>query len=325
MDATKSYLAKREDCYVFSDITGKVVVLFNSDGNIIPCCQQLKAYLDNLLKCTVSIGIGKEYLEINSVRSSYYQAADALKCKCVLGGDNVICYSEFEVPRKDCPDYSFDAEDFMFRLNSGLEKEAISSVKMLIDQIGRTDPKHSNALIIIGSEIVSCLQKTCLETGIDIMTLTVDGRHPYERILLIHNEAEMSDYLCMLVSLFIEKRLAMQNVIQSDTVNALINYINDNITDYTLSLTSVADHFRMNPSYISRLFKQKMACNFCKYITSVRIDRSVGLIKGGNRKVNEIAELVGFIDPHYFGVCFRKLKGMSVTDYIKASLPDTSP
>lgn len=316
MDAAKNYLSKRDGRYAFSDITGKVAILFNSGGNIIPCCRQLKAYLDNLLKCTVSIGIGKEYPDLAGVRTSYCQAADALKCKAALGDNAVICYGEIEIPRNARPEFSFDADTFRFFLNSGLGTEAIGYVKSLL---GGAAPVQAEALSATGLDILSCLQKVCSETGIDIAGLTDGGRHPYEKLLSIREAADMEAYLKKLISAYIEKRLAMKTAAQSDTVNAIIDYINHNIADYTLSLTSVADHFRMNPSYISRLFKQRTACNFCKYITSVRVEKAVDAIRNGSRKVNEIAEYVGFIDPHYFGVCFRKLKGVSVSEYIKAA------
>jgi two-component system, response regulator YesN len=322
MDATRNYLSKRDGRYVFSDITGKVVVLFNSGGNIIPCCRQLKAYLDNLLKCTVSIGIGKEYPDLAGVRTSYCQAADALKFKVALGDDAVVCYGEIEIPRAVGPAFSFDADMFRLYLRSGLKAEALACVRSLF---GGAAPVQPEALPVIGLDVLSCLQKACSETGIDIAGLPDGGMHPYEKLLSIREAADMEAYLITLTTAYIEKRLAMKTIAQSDTINTIIAYIHANIADYTLSLTSVADHFRMNPSYISRLFKQKTACNFSKYITSVRVEKAVGAIRKGSRKVNEIAEYVGFIDPHYFGVCFRKVKGMSVSDYIKAAVSDQTP
>ena len=315
IDAVKSYLMKREDCYVFSDITGKVAVLFNGEENIIPVCQRLKTYLDNAMKCTVNIGIGKAYSGLEGIRSSYCQAADALKYKSIAGGDSVVCFSEFEILKQDDTEYDIGSADFEFRLKAGMEEQAVCTVRDFFDRIGSGSYVHPNTLHVVGSEFVSSLQKICAETGIDILEISRDGGYPYEQILRIDNIPVLADYLEGLIRRFIARLLAMRNSIQTDTVEEIKKYIDGNICDYTLSLTSVAEAFDMNPSYISRLFKQKTSCNFSKYIMAVRIDRAVEIIQNGNQKVYEIAEQTGFIDPHYFGVCFRKVTGMSVSEY----------
>uniref|UniRef100_UPI00272D2A7A helix-turn-helix domain-containing protein n=1 Tax=Vallitalea guaymasensis TaxID=1185412 RepID=UPI00272D2A7A len=58
--------------------------------------------------------------------------------------------------------------------------------------------------------------------------------------------------------------------------------------------------------------------NFKTYLINKRMDKAIQLIKSTNFKTYEIAHLVGFSNPHYFSVSFRKYTGQSPTDYRKS-------
>jgi two-component system response regulator YesN len=87
--------------------------------------------------------------------------------------------------------------------------------------------------------------------------------------------------------------------------------------EYELSLKKVGDAFFINQSYLSRLFKQKTGINYVEYLTDIRIQKAILLLKNSNMKMYQIAEQVGIIDPHYLGVCFKKVTGVSMSEYKK--------
>jgi two-component system response regulator YesN len=314
-DAVKSYLSKQENCHVFHDMTGKIAALFNTGENIIPICQRLKTHLCNIAKCAVNIGIGKPAGGLADVSLSYCQACDALKYKLVLGNNSVICFNELEILKKDSGVYDAGMEDFLFELKTGMERQAIQHLQNSFAKVRLSCGTDLNTLHIIAADLVLSILKACTETGIDMRQIFSEGKHPYEQVFKINTLPDMQSYLEQLVRQFIAELEDMRNSIQADTIDTIKKYIDDNICDYTLSLSGVADFFGMNPSYISRLFKEKTSCNFSKYLTTLRINKAIDILKNGKGKVYEIAEQVGIIDPQYFGVCFKKITGMSVSEY----------
>lgn len=58
-----------------------------------------------------------------------------------------------------------------------------------------------------------------------------------------------------------------------------------------------------------------MGESMIEYITRKRIAESVRLLNTSNLKVYEIAEQVGFRDPHYFSICFKKQMGVTVKEF----------
>jgi len=82
-----------------------------------------------------------------------------------------------------------------------------------------------------------------------------------------------------------------------------------------LSLHVVAEKFYINPSYLSRLFKEEVGQIFTKYIMQLRVDKAQHLLQTTHMKVYEISEAVGYGDVKYFNKIFKDLTGMTPVDY----------
>lgn len=106
-------------------------------------------------------------------------------------------------------------------------------------------------------------------------------------------------------------------------INQIKKYIIKNISSQDLSLKSVAKHFYLNSSYLSRFFKEKTNENFGEYITKTKMEIALKMLENPNFKAYEIAKRVGFDDPNYFSNWFKKYKGQSIKDY-KKSIIDIS-
>lgn len=111
--------------------------------------------------------------------------------------------------------------------------------------------------------------------------------------------------------------LLMQNA-NTNAVNAPIeaakhiikfNYSTD------LTLTKLADRLNLNPTYFSRLFKEKTGMSPKQYILKIRMDRAKELLSHTQYTVKEISNSVGFPDSLYFSRLFKKYEGQSPLTY----------
>jgi two-component system, response regulator YesN len=82
-----------------------------------------------------------------------------------------------------------------------------------------------------------------------------------------------------------------------------------------LSLEKAADHVHLNAYYFSKIFKQQTGETFIDYLTSLRIGRAKELIVQGGYSQKEICYLVGYNDPNYFSRVFKKVTGLTPTEY----------
>ena len=97
-------------------------------------------------------------------------------------------------------------------------------------------------------------------------------------------------------------------------VKRIKTIVADNI-DKQISLASIADSLSMNASYCSTLFKQATGENLFTYITRVRMEKAMQLLKETHLKVYEIAELCGYSESKYFISVFKKQTGMTPNEY----------
>lgn len=94
-------------------------------------------------------------------------------------------------------------------------------------------------------------------------------------------------------------------------VKKAIEYINENYSR-DISLENVAESTGVSPYYLSRLFKQELNENFVDYLTNVRIEHAIKLIKENSYSIRELSERVGYMNPTYFCKVFKKSTGKTI-------------
>lgn len=78
-----------------------------------------------------------------------------------------------------------------------------------------------------------------------------------------------------------------------------------------------AEELRVTPSHLNRAVKAETGRNAGEWIESARLSLARNLLRDPSVPVSEIAYRLGFEDPAYFSRFFRKLTGMSPTDFRK--------
>jgi len=97
---------------------------------------------------------------------------------------------------------------------------------------------------------------------------------------------------------------------------ATLEYIQLNMQD-ELSVSSLASRINQNPDYFSRQFKLHTGARPVNYINEKRVERAQYLMGTTRMNYSEISLKVGFQDLSYFSKVFKKLTGMSPSEYRK--------
>ncbi|AFH59819.2 AraC family transcriptional regulator [Paenibacillus caseinilyticus] len=92
------------------------------------------------------------------------------------------------------------------------------------------------------------------------------------------------------------------------------SYIRERFTE-ELSLEEVADHVHLNPHYLSKIFKQGTGETFIDFVTRLRIDKAKALMASQQLSLKEVCFEVGYKDPNYFSRVFKKVTGVTPTEY----------
>lgn len=93
-----------------------------------------------------------------------------------------------------------------------------------------------------------------------------------------------------------------------------ISYIRENYGK-DITLTDMAKRSGVTPEYLSKLFYRETGVNFVSFLQSFRISVAKRMLLSGKYKIYEVSEAVGFHDQKYFVKVFKKLCGVTPSEY----------
>ena len=107
--------------------------------------------------------------------------------------------------------------------------------------------------------------------------------------------------------------------VAKETVNyidAVLAYIDDNYMK-DISSSDIANFIRLNRSYLFKLFKQQTGMSVSQYLIQYRINKACEFLTEYNFSIGQIARMVGIDDIYYFSKLFKKITGLTPTEYKK--------
>lgn len=99
------------------------------------------------------------------------------------------------------------------------------------------------------------------------------------------------------------------------TLHNVLNYIELHYAE--ISASDVAFFSSYNPSYFSKVFKNNIGVNLTEYINNRRINEAIKLIKESDYSIEYICNLVGYKDKKHFYKLFKKITGVTPSQFRK--------
>jgi YesN/AraC family two-component response regulator len=139
-------------------------------------------------------------------------------------------------------------------------------------------------------------------------------------------EGRQHDHIIRLLSIFAQHLSLISNqiVVQQKSVEPPVitkakEFIASHQTE-DLTLSQVAKAVNTSTFYFCKMFKKVTGLNFTDYVSRLRVERARNLLLNKNLRVSEIAYEVGFQSLTHFNRVFKRILGVSPTQY-RAKLP----
>jgi len=95
---------------------------------------------------------------------------------------------------------------------------------------------------------------------------------------------------------------------------SICNYLENNV-DKHLRFEDIKKEFNISASVIKRLFHSNMNCGIMEYFLQLKIDAAKQMIREHELNFTEISTGLGFNSPQYFTTAFRRISGMTPSEY----------
>lgn len=132
-----------------------------------------------------------------------------------------------------------------------------------------------------------------------------------------------SAYFMLLLSRLIDnasKQLLRNGESESKKLQRLRNiliYINNNYR-LDLSVETIARASCVSPDYLKHLFSESIGMSLTEYLLRFRVSSACEIfIRNDLLGIEDVAAEVGYSDPKYFARVFKKIKGVSASEYRK--------
>lgn len=210
-------------------------------------------------------------------------------------------------------------------LNNRWKKHFLNHVEM-IDTLGLGADivevvKSIEGICLVDASLIYLIYKELLDLfyfGVNKYGITISTQydylvHAFEYFYSLH---DVFGFLkdCVTDSLLEwsnQRKLADSRPIREARQYILENYYRQ------LTLETVSRQIGLHPNYFSSIFKKEVNKNFSDYLIEVRIDNAKQLILNTNNTIISIAETVGYSDIKYFSKLFKKIMGLSPTEFRK--------
>ncbi len=133
-------------------------------------------------------------------------------------------------------------------------------------------------------------------------------------------DMKLNAVLCELLSVIMEHSWHPENALPGKKRRELINvkaFLDEHYTE-KITLDSLSAAFYIDKFYLSKIFKDAYGATINSYILSKRITQAKRLLRFTDLSVDEIGSRVGMNDANYFSRSFKKLEGISPSEYRKA-------
>lgn len=307
----------------FQNGEDKTIIIFQTDkeegfrSKVFDICMEIRNAMNQYLKIDATIGIGKTVPTTGWLNRSLESAKIVMEHRFLLGGNVVLDAKGLtEEKNSSTTDVSAWIDKILLSIRAGDAAEIDQTIKGFIQSL-RTNYVPKNRIIIYIQNILLSIVNMLEEARLSSEEFMEEEYTFINRIYMLTRLRDIENELihfCIGVS---QDMTNEKDSYGNKQAIMALDYIDKNYGNAEISLNSVCHYLAMSTSYFSSIFKSQTGETFIEALTKKRIQKAKSLIENTALKAYEVASEVGFSDPHYFSVTFKKNTGYTPTEYAK--------
>lgn len=299
----------------------RLAILLSLDRNDDPAkgrlAQELLEFVQQKVGQSVTISYGRTYANLFEIRNAFLESCLAMDLRHIMGTGRVI---SFEDTVSETEQHGNNLADLEIKIENQIKLGMPEKVKNALEQL------HA---AILESRTVSLpdLQVLALKLGAMLFfesekwneeqTGSFNSSEMYHDIMKMQTLTEMIEILNRIIQQWSQTMKKRKEKNHFSHVDQAIKYMKEHYYDQGLTLQKLADVIHVSTPYLSNLFKLEKGFNFGDYLLELRMKKAMDLLREGKLKTSEVSEQVGYSNPQYFSICFKKYTGYTPAEYRK--------
>lgn len=300
------------------------VLIFNENGHLnrkyIEICEEISDCIGKFLHYSVSTGIGSRVNSIASIHYSYLDAHTALRYRFYTGKGSILDIADINIIN-NTDMKSIDSSgihEFESQLMNCVRLGDGKAASELISEIfNRLCAQRNMPIDYIQSlcvELILIASRTVKDLGMNIESMTDKQPVILDTIYKKENAYDLKAYTTSIFLKMAECFSEKYNQKNTRIVNKIKEIIEQRYNE-NISVAKISEEIYLTPNYISMIFRQESGETITEYLVNVRMEHAKRLLTTTDLKILEIAEKVGYEDPHYFSKAFKKHTGVHPKTY----------
>lgn len=285
------------------------------DEAIYETAQAVQYGLKRSMDVQVTVGIGSVVGRIAEIPASY---SDAHRAACFLSG---ICKGKIIGIDDIEGGYAFPNFDNSIDIPASerLKYATLSDIPQIVSTASYKYMDTGVQSLLYGyywlMDIMVASARLVSELGGNPKEIIPESGNPGRLLQAAGSPEKIKELASDMLLKVISFKNQFSNGKYTDILVRAKEYINDNFSDSSISLNTVAKYSGFSPNHFSTIFSQQTGETFIEYLTRVRVEKAKTLLEETTMKLSEIAYAIGYNDPHYFSYIFKKNTGMTPRDY----------
>mgnify|MGYP002574652260 FL=1 len=318
-DMVQDYLKNRTRFFSTAFLDQVIVIFMLDEREEI---DQVLYHLDQIckmgfrvLKSSVTAAVGQICANTDALHTSYEEAVNAMEYRSILGSGQVLYINDIEPCSEEnilVTEHEF--QNLVHAVKLGNRDETNAAIAQIMDSI-RKEPISPGQYQLLFMELLSEIMK--IGRAYKLHPNQIFGEHAgsWQELYRMVTVDELEGWLQ-------EVCTNLRHVLRHERRDSAARlteqakaYIEEHYKESDLSADSLCRCLNVSAAYFSTIFKREVGMSFVAYLTKIRLEHALELLRTTEDKTYIIASRVGYMEPNYFSYVFKKQYGISPSKY----------
>lgn len=277
------------------------------EKSLLSCYKKIINILRSQLNCQLTIGVSSVLSSVEQLPQGWQESLVACRNKLLTGSNQVIFFGDIPILHSNSDSSDKSSQLYLTNLISSKRiVDARKYIRQMIDNYASYSQSYQELIDNILGIYITLLR-----------SYAVPPNRELDRVFLQRlYHLDSTDDIDALLGEYIDHVFSSQDMLSElngeNIVNQAQNYIRSNFHE-NITLESLSEIYHIHPNYLSRAFKKYANQNFNEYLTSVRMDQAIRLLKQPSLRIQDVSQMLGYADSKYFSKVFKKHYGITPT------------